>query len=195
MRMRVHDRSFASGTRRRGAAGFSLVELLVVIFILGALFVVGGREISTAWKRQKLQSASTDLKVLMQRALPEMQRRNMQTFIQIGPLVNSGGAKWLPVYLVGDANANGALDGFANPPTVANPDLLIDEYDIMVTGVSGVKGTTGVWQDFCLSVRNTTHVQTTLWSNNAAWSVRVQRQTTAYDPTSVGAVWTDQQGG
>ncbi len=148
-----------------------------MIFILAILFLIGGREISGAWKRQKLQSASNDIKILMQRALPEMQRRGMATFVRVGPLVNNASVRYLPIYLIGDANANGAVDAFANPATVAAPDLLIDEYDIMVIGKTGVKGTTGVSQDFCLStddataVSNLSEIQSTLWSDNTtSWS-------------------------
>ena len=150
----------------RPRRGFSLVELLVVIAIIAIIAILGGGEIARAWKRQKMQSASTDIKVLFQRALPEMQRRNMRTFVQIGPHTNVAGAKFLPLYLVGDANGNGILDGFANPPTALNPDLLIDEYDIIDVGKTGVRGRTGVDQEFSLSDLDVTQVRSALWSDN-----------------------------
>ena len=163
-----------SGLRRvcgsrasRARRGFSLAELLVVILILAVLFVMGGRSVSRAWKRQKVQSAANDIKILLQRALPEMQRRNMVTFVQVGPLVTNASVTYMPIYLVGDANGSGALDaGFANPAPVGG-DLLIDEYDVMVVGKSGVKGVTGATQDFSLSVVNIGEIQSTRWSVNA----------------------------
>jgi prepilin-type N-terminal cleavage/methylation domain-containing protein len=153
-------------TLRRRTKGFSLVELLVVIAILAVIFVIGGMQITKAWKRQKLETAATNVRVIFQRALPEMQRRNMVTFVQVGPLVTSGPAQYLPIYLVGDANGNGAIDGFATTPSVASPDLLIDEYDIIVVGATSIKGVTGVSQDFCLSDDGTNLVKSTLWSYN-----------------------------
>jgi type II secretory pathway pseudopilin PulG len=138
--------------------------MIAVVAIIGIIFVIGGSEISRAWKRQKLQSASTDVRVLFQKAYSEMQRRNMQTFIQVGPLVTAGAARYMPLYLIGDANGNGGIDPFLGAtPT----DLLIDEYDIVVKGLSGTKGTTGVDQEFSLSDVGETLVGSTLWSDNS----------------------------
>ncbi|HEX7671321.1 MAG TPA: hypothetical protein VF395_17120, partial [Polyangiaceae bacterium] len=81
--------------------------------------------------------------------------------------VTAGAARYMPLYLIGDANGNGGIDPFANPPTGANPDLLIDEYDIVVKGLSGTKGTTGVDQEFSLSDVGETLVGSTLWSDNS----------------------------
>lgn len=157
----------AGAPRRRPIRrGFSLVEALVVLAILSIIFVLGGREITKAWKRQKLQSTAVDLKTLLQRAMPEMQRRNMPTFVRIGPLTSNGGAQWIPIVLVGDANQNGDIDAFADPPTVAKPDLLIAEYDLVVTGKTGVKGVTGVNQEFSLSDSDVAKITTVLWSDN-----------------------------
>src|SRR5450759_961386 len=155
-------RPLSYAPRPRGRRGFSLVDLLAVLFILGIMFIVGGREISRAWKRQKVQSASTDIRVLFQRAMSEMQRRGMQTFIQVGPLVTAGAAQYMPIYLIGDADQDGAVGAFCRnpvPPAKGCPDLLIDEYDIVV------KGLTGVDQEFSLSDDGTNLVKSTLWSD------------------------------
>jgi hypothetical protein len=154
--------------------------MLAVVAIIGVVFVVGGSEISRAWKRQKLQSASTDIKVLFQRAHAEMQRRDMQTFIKVGPVV-AGPPAVMPLALVGDADGDGALAScFENPPTVACPDLLINQYNIAAGSNE---------QEFSLSATDTTQIESTFWSSNVtAWNnprvLRCDFQGRAIDPAS-----------
>jgi prepilin-type N-terminal cleavage/methylation domain-containing protein len=149
----------------RGRRGFSLVEMMAVVVIIGVILVIGGGEISKAWKRQKLQSASADIKVLFQRAYSEVQRRGIPVFVQVGPLTTVGASRSLPIYLVGDQTQDEVLDCFQKVPTVACPDLLIDQYNIVVTGLSGTLGISGVDQEFCLSDASTSQVLSTLWSD------------------------------
>ena len=104
-----------------------------------------------------MQSASTDIRVLFQRAHAEMQRRDMQTFIKVGPVV-AGPPAVMPLALVGDADGDGALAScFENPPTVACPDLFINQYNIAAGSNE---------QEFSLSSADTTQVESTFWSGS-----------------------------
>ncbi|HEX5856336.1 MAG TPA: prepilin-type N-terminal cleavage/methylation domain-containing protein [Thermoanaerobaculia bacterium] len=178
--------------RPHGRRGFSLMEMMAVVAILGIVAVVGGAEISRTWKRQKLQSASTDIKVFFQRALPEMQRNDMPVLIQVGPAVPTGPPspgvpQFLPIYLIGDADGDGVVSGVPcrNPvaPAKGCPDLLIDQFNIVLISPSGID------QEFSLSATNTSQIESTFWSSNVTdWDtprfLRCDFQGRAINPAS-----------
>ena len=166
------SRPLPRAPRPHGRRGFSLVEMLAVLLIIGIIFVIGGGEIQRAWKRQKVQSASGDIRVLFQRAYSEVQRRGIPVFVQVGPRVVAGSSEYLPIYLIGDQTQDQVLDCFQKVPDAGCPDLLIDQYKIIVKGLTGTLGTTGVDQEFCLSSLNKIEIQSTLWSDNTTdWNV------------------------
>ena len=103
--------------RRRG---FSLVEILIVIAILGIAFSLGLSGLNSILKRQRLNRAAEDIKATAARTLTEMQNRNQPTFLVVGKYVADKGTD---VAVVLDANGDGTLNE-ANDP---NGDGLFDD--------------------------------------------------------------------
>ncbi len=95
-------------TRRiRRARGFSLLEILVVIAILGIALMLGLAGVSSTLKRQRLASAADDLRTIAQRALTEMQNRNVATYLVFGKYVTDVGTD---VAVALDTNNNGRIE-------------------------------------------------------------------------------------
>ena len=110
-------RSAPPGKRRRG---FSLIELLVVVVILGLTLTLGLSGIVSALKRQRLGTAASEVSNLVTKVYSTMQDENEQTFLVFGKYIAGTGTD---VIVVVDRNGNGACDEAIDP----NNDGLFDD--------------------------------------------------------------------
>ena len=60
-----------SNTARRPAAGFTLIEVLIVLFILGLVTTIAVVQVNSYWQRARLQTAAGDLRTFLQNAYSE----------------------------------------------------------------------------------------------------------------------------
>lgn len=97
------------GKRRRG---FSLIELLVVIVIVGIAAMLGLSGILSALKRQRLGTAASEVNNLVTKTFTTMQSENLQTFLVFGKYVAGSGTD---VAVVVDRNENGVADEAIDP--------------------------------------------------------------------------------
>jgi prepilin-type N-terminal cleavage/methylation domain-containing protein len=70
--------------------GYTLVELLAVVAIIGFLAMMGFGELNKVTRREALASASTDLTVLLQQAPVFMRQRDAVAFVRIGAVQTDG---------------------------------------------------------------------------------------------------------
>ena len=103
--------------RRRG---FSLLELIVVVAILGITALIGISNVNASLKRQKVATAAEEVKTLAGRALTEMQNRNAPTFLVFGRYVAEIGTD---VAVILSADEDTELDEAIDP----NGDGLLDD--------------------------------------------------------------------
>ncbi|MBP7676087.1 MAG: type II secretion system protein [Thermoanaerobaculia bacterium] len=92
------------GKRRRG---FSLVELIVVVAIIGITLSLGLTGVLSALRRQRLNTASAEINTLVGRTLTEMQNRNVPTYLVFGKYVAGVGTD-----VVVTIDQNNDQDGF-----------------------------------------------------------------------------------
>ena len=102
-------RSAPPGKRRRG---FSLIELLVVVVILGLTLTLGLSGVVSALKRQRLGTAASEVSNLVTKVYSTMQDENEQTFLVFGKYIAGTGTD---VAVVVDRNGNGVCDEAIDP--------------------------------------------------------------------------------
>ena len=133
-RKRKGDSGFRRGdAERRGEEGFTLVELMVVIVILGLLATVVVINVLPAQDTARIKKAEADVALLEQAA--EMYRLNHLNYPStgegLGALVSGGFIKRLPD------------DPWGNPYRYAAPGGEGRAFDIYSTGADGREGGEG----------------------------------------------------
>ena len=108
---------------RHITAGFSLIEILVVLTLLGIFAALGAPSLSNAVDRQRLRTASADLISSIRLAREEAISRNQNVVMR--PASNDWNGGW-QVFV--DADNSGLLD--------AGDTLLLEERTARLNGIS-----------------------------------------------------------
>ena len=175
---------FRTSALRPVPRGFTTVELLVVLAIVGLLIAIGGTEAIKFIRRQRPVAASQDLQLLAKRVFLESQRRGVDGFLRLAP-PTAVNPRSIPVEIWVDTDNDRAFN--------AANDALIDTYRIPLTDVSGAD-----IQQLSLSTVAKNQVESAAWSFNGT-AIGTERVLgcdsvgRAYDPTTrlqIGAVAT-----
>lgn len=143
--MRTRTGVSTGGALAGRSRGFSLLELLAVLLILGLTFVIASVEGLKALQKQRLASASSDLVNLMSRAASEMQTRGVSVFVTFNGATHQ-------VQLVADTNQDNTPDTTTDRvlQTITLPDEVV------------------------FSTANVAEVQSALWSSNVTTASTVR---------------------
>jgi len=113
---------------REAQKGFSLIEVLVVLFILGLIAALLTMAVSKTLKKQRLSTAAEQLSSFIQKAYTETSLNQREVFIEIGAAQANGSRT---VYMIEDSNENGSLDG-----TDTQLDTLSITYDLVLSNAT-----------------------------------------------------------
>ncbi len=128
--------------QRAAAAGFSLLEVLLVVAILLILFTLGATQINQTAKRGKLIGASNGIMGVAQQAVPLMQRRGHPMFVRIGARAADNTR---PVELWEDTNNNLTLQDSGGVDTLITTFTIPDYISLSRTDVTAIQQTG--WDD------------------------------------------------
>lgn len=144
--------------RRAAKRGFSLLELLVVLVIMGVILTITGVETIRALRRNALSSMAQTIQMMATRAFLESQRRGAMMFLRIGS-ATSGGPTVIQLW-ADDPNGDpvGNPAGTLVMPTYgtvdATKDALVEEHLLDLSAIS-------------LSLAVAGQIATASWSSNS----------------------------
>lgn len=96
-------------------AGFTLVEALVVLVLLGLLAAIALTTMSSSWQKSRLQSSADQVKAFVQGAYDETARIHAPVFVRFTPEAGGGGT----LQLARDAAGSQVLDTFDVPSYIS----------------------------------------------------------------------------
>lgn len=99
----IMERKFGEGQN-----GFTLIEVLVVLAIMGLVAALMTIAVSKTLKRQRLGTAAAQLSSFIQKAYTNTSLNQREVFIEIGAAQSDGSRT---AFMIEDSNENGSLDG------------------------------------------------------------------------------------
>jgi prepilin-type N-terminal cleavage/methylation domain-containing protein len=127
----------------RGARGFTLVEVLVVVVLLGIIAMIAVAELTKISRRERLLGYSMQLTTLFQQAPLMVRQRDAVVFVRIGPVANvvtpQGTLPFRDVQLVADTCCGAAGTGngsFDDPSLGATGDTVVQTVSLPMSELS-----------------------------------------------------------